>query len=67
MHEMESVFKSPLFQFVFSGLLVVLQLYFISVIKPMKKHIDKLFDAVHDIETKLNTLIGEHNERKKCR
>ncbi len=68
---METVTSNYLFQFVVSGIVVLLHLYFISVINPIKKSIerietekDKQWDAIGAIEKQLNTLQGEHNERR---
>lgn len=71
MQEMETVIRHPLFQFIFSGCVVLIQLYFVSLLKPIKKTLDrldisinKIWDAVGDVEKQLNTLQGEHNAHK---
>ena len=68
MQEMETVIRHPLFQFVFSGCVVLLQLYFVSLLKPIKKtlerldvSINKIWDALGDVEKQLNILQGEHD------
>lgn len=68
MSELEAVIRHPLFQFVFSGFVVLLQLYLISKLDPinqsLKRHDaenQKQWNAIGDIEAKLNTLQGEHN------
>lgn len=68
MQEMETVIRHPLFQFIFSGCVVLIQLYFVSLLKPIKKtldrldvSIDKIWDAVGDVEKQLNQLQGQHD------
>ena len=68
MQEMETVLRHPLFQFVFSGCLVLLQLYIVSIIKPIKKSIDRIektdekqWETIEKVQKQLDTLQGEHN------
>ena len=68
MQEMETVIRHPLFQFIFSGCVVLIQLYFVSLLKPIKKTLDrldvsinKIWDTIGEVEKQVNILQGEHD------
>lgn len=68
MQGMEEFIVSNIYQFIFSLLVVISQLYIANKINPIKKSVerleksdDKQWERIDTIKESLNTLQGEHN------
>jgi hypothetical protein len=68
MQGLESFIDGNLYQFIFSGVIIISQLYIANKINPLKKIIEKLessearqWEIIDAIRKQLDTLQGEHN------